>query len=135
MVPGFALGTLFWWQQRPHLQLGPRLRLAWGVAISLSLLLTLTSNPHRSFSFLVPASVQPWVHSSPAEHWSHCAAARRALAVIPPQASVAANTPLVPLLARRKMLVRFTFNTDYLDRKGWPQSVDWVAVDLDFLQR
>ena len=135
VVPGFALGTLFWWQRRPHLQLGPRFRLAWGAAISLSLLLTLTSNPHRSLSFLVPASVQPWVHSSPVEQWSHGAAARRALAVIPPQASVAANTPLVPLLARREVLVRFPFNTDYLDRKGRPQSVDWVAVDLDLLQR
>ena len=135
VVPGFALGTLFWWQRRPHLQLGPRLRLAWGAAISLSLLLTLTSNPHRSLSFLVPASVQPWVHSSPAEQWSHGAAARRALAVIPPQASVAANTSLVPLLARREVLVRFPFNTDYLDRKGRPQSVDWVAVDLDLLER
>lgn len=135
VVPGFALGTLFWWQRRPHLQLGPRLRLAWGAAISLSLLLTLTSNPHRSLSFLVPASVQPWVHSSPADQWSHGAASRRALAVIPPQASVAANTSLVPLLARREVLVRFPFNTDYLDRKGRPQSVDWVAVDLDLLQR
>ena len=135
VVPGFALGTLFWWQRRPHLQLGPRLRLAWGAAISLSLLLTLTSNPHRSLSFLVPASVQPWVHSSPAEQWSHGAVARRALAVIPPQASVAANTPLVPLLARREVLVRFPFNTDYLDRKGRHQSVDWVAVDLDLLER
>ena len=42
---------------------------------------------------------------------------------------------LVPLLARREVLVRFPFNTDYLDRKGRPQSVDWVAVDLDLLQR
>ena len=134
VVPGFALGTLFWWQRRPHLQLGLRFRLAWGAAISLSLLLTLTSNPHRSLSFLVPTSVQPWVHSSPAEQWSHGAAARRALAVIPPQASVAANTPLVPLLARRELLVRFPVNTGYLDRKGQTQSVDWVAVDLELLE-
>ena len=109
-------------------------RLAWGAAISLSLLLTLTSNPHRSLSFLVPTSVQPWVHNSPAEQWSHGAAARRALAVIPPQASVAANTPLVPLLARRELLVRFPVNTGYLDRKGQTQSVDWVAVDLELLE-
>ena len=134
VVPGFALGTLFWWQRRPHLELGPRLRLAWGAAISLSLLLTLTSNPHRSLSFLVPASVQPWVHSSPADQWSHGSAARRALTVIPPQASVAANTPLVPLLARREVLVRFPINTGYLDRKGQTQSVDWVAVDLEWLE-
>lgn len=30
VVPGFALGTLFWWQRRHHYQqLGPRVRLAW----------------------------------------------------------------------------------------------------------
>ena len=136
VVPGFALGTLFWWQRRHHhQQLGPRVRLAWGAAISLSLLLTMTSNPHRSLSFLIPASVQPWVHSSPAEQWRHGAAARHALDVIPFQASVAANSPLVPLLARRSVVVRFPFNTGYLARNGRPQDVDWVAVDLDLLER
>ena len=42
---------------------------------------------------------------------------------------------LVPLLARREVLVRFPFNTSYLDRMGRPQIVEWVAVDLDLLER
>ena len=55
--------------------------------------------------------------------------------MIPSQASVAANSPLVPLLARRSVVVRIPFNTSYLDRNGRPQDVDSVAVDLDLLVR
>lgn len=135
VVPGFALGALFWWHRRRHQDLGPRVRIAWGAALTLSLLLTVSSNPHRSLSFLIPDSVQPWVHSSPSQQWMHGWAARQALAVIPQDASVAANTPLVPLLARRSVLVRFPYDTGYLDRNRQPQTVDWVAVDLDLLER
>ena len=50
------------------------------------------------------------------------------LAVIPPQASVAANTPLVPLLARRELLVRFPVNTGYLDRMVRPErGLPWTS--------
>ena len=55
--------------------------------------------------------------------------------MIPPEATAAANTPLVPLLARREVLVRFPFTTDYLDRDRKPRPVDWIAVDLDLLER
>lgn len=135
VVPGFALGALFWWQRRPALVLNRPWRLAWGSALALSLLLTLSSNPHRSLSMLIPDSVNPWVHSSPHRQWSHGAAARTALSVIPADGSVAANTPLVPLLAQRQALVRFPFSTAYLDRQGEAQAVEWVAVDLDLLER
>ena len=135
VVPGFALGALFWWQRRPALVLNRPWRLAWGSALALSLLLTLSSNPHRSLSMLIPDSVNPWVHSSPHRQWSHGAAARTALSVIPADGSVAANTPLVPLLAQRQALVRFPFNTAYLDRQGEAQDMEWIAVDLDLLER
>ena len=135
VVPGFALGALFWWQRRPGLVLDRPWRLAWGSALVLSLLLTLGSNPHRSLSMLIPDSVDPWVYSSPHRQWSHGAAARTALSVIPADGSVAANTPLVPLLAQRQALVRFPFNTAYLDRQGEAQDVEWIAVDLDLLER
>jgi uncharacterized membrane protein len=135
VVPGFALGALFWWQRRPKPIPGARTRLAWGAALSLSLLLTLSSNPHRSLSFLIPDSIDPWVYSAPWQQWHHGIAARRALRVIPADGSVAANTPLVPLLARREVLVRFPFTTGYLDRSGLPQEVDWIAVDLEQLGR
>ena len=135
VVPGFALGALFWWVRRPNPNLGSNVRLAWGCALTLSLLLTVSSNPHRSLSALIPDSIDPWVHSGWSDQWAHGKAARQALQVIPEQASVAANTPLIPLLARRQIVVRFPFSTDYQDREGTIKPVDWIAVDLDFLNR
>ena len=135
VVPGFALGALFWWQRRPKPNPGARTRLAWGAALSLSLLLTVSSNPHRSLSFLIPDSIDPWVYRAPLRQWNHGVTARQALSVIPSDGSVAANTPLVPLLARRAVLVRFPFATGYLDRSGSSQQVDWIAVDLEQLEQ
>ena len=135
VVPGFALGALFWWERRPNPNLGSKVRLAWGCALTLSLLLTISSNPHRSLSAVIPDSIDPWVHSGWSEQWGHGQAARQALKVIPAKASVAANTPLIPLLARRPVVVRFPFSTDFQDREGAIKPVDWIAVDLDFLSR
>ena len=135
VVPGFALGAVFWWQRGQPKQLTRPWRLAWGTALVLSVLLTIGSNPHRSLSMLIPDSVDPWVYSSPTRQWRHGQAARGALAVIPSEGSVAANTSLVPLLAQRQALVRFPFSTGYIDRNGQAQDVDWIAVDLDLLER
>ena len=135
VVPGFALGSMFWWQRRRDPVPGRRTRLAWGCCLALSLLLTISSNPHRSLSFAIPDSIQPWIYSPPQQQWRHGIAARAAMAVIPPEATAAANTPLVPLLARREVLVRFPFTTDYLDRDRTAHPVDWIAVDLDLLER
>ncbi len=135
VVPGFALGALFLWARRPNPNLGSKVRLAWGCALTLSLVLTISSNPHRSLSALIPDSIDPWVHSGWADQWDHGKAARQALRVIPAEASVAANTPLIPLLARRSVVVRFPFSTTYQDRAGSIKAVDWIAVDLDFLNR
>ena len=135
VVPGFALGTVFWWAGRSVSAPGKRLRGVWRTCLVLSLVLAFSSNPHRSLSALVPDSIQPWVHSTAIEQWHHGSAARSALRVIPADASVSANTPLVPLLARREVLVRFPFGTAYLDREGEVRSVTWIAVDLDMLRR
>jgi len=135
VVPGFALGALFWWQGRGHQTLGRRTRLAWRCCLVLSLLFTISSNPHRSLSGLIPDSVDPLVYSSPWHQYQHGQAARDALSIIPAQASVAANTHLVPLLAQREALVRFPFATKYLDRDHNAKSVDWIALDLDMLRR
>ena len=45
VVPGFSLGTLLWWSRRQQPIPGRRTRLAWGIAISLSLLLTVRARP------------------------------------------------------------------------------------------
>lgn len=56
------------------------------------------------------------------------AALREAVALIPDQSSVSADTPVLPSLAQREVLIRFPKSTHYLDRSGEPQSVDWVVA-------
>jgi uncharacterized membrane protein len=135
VVPGLFAGAVFWWQRHGAAFASGGLRGFWTGAVLLSLLFTLTSNPHRSLSFLVPDSVHPWVHRSLVEQWQHAQAARSALALIPPQSPTAATTHLVPPLARRTVLVRFPESVTYLDRQGKLRSVDWIAADLGRLQR
>ena len=102
VVPGVFGGALFWWQRRPWLFERRRLRSVWLGCVLLSLLISLLGNPNRSLSFLLPDSLSPWVHLPLGFQWRHGQAARDVLAVIPADASVAANTPLVPLLAWRR---------------------------------
>jgi len=130
VAPGVFGGALFWWQRRPWLFERRRLRSVWLGCVLLSLLITLLGNPNRSLSFLLPDSLSPWVHLPLGFQWRHGQAARDALAVIPANASVAANTPLVPLLARRRVLVRFPASTEFQGPGGGPQAVDWIAADL-----
>jgi hypothetical protein len=75
------------------------------------------------------------VHRSPWQQWQHAQSAHAAIATIPAEASVAANTPLLPHLAARKVLVRYPDHTGYQDRQGQPHPVEWIAVDLDHQQR
>ena len=106
------------------------MRRIWLGCVALSLLLTLASNPNRSLSFLVPDSVAPWVHLPFIQQLRHGAAARQVLQLIPPQASVAANTPLIPLLAERAVVLRVPAWWQWQQQDGTRLPVDWVAVDL-----
>ena len=135
IVPGLFAGAALWWRDHAPLFAQRRLRALWAGCLLLSLLFTLTSNPNRSLSWLIPDSVSPWLHVPLAESWSHAAQARAALAIIPRQASVAATTHLVPSLARREVLVRFPNAITWSDRQGQLQPVEWVAADLNRLQR
>jgi uncharacterized membrane protein len=136
VVPGLFAGAVYWWQRHGRtFASSRRLRAVWAGCILLSLLFTLIGNPNRSLSFLIPDSVDPWVHSSPQRQWRHGREARRALALIPPGASVAASTPLVPRLANRAVLLRFPESIDYLDRERQRRQVEWIAVDLDWMGR
>jgi hypothetical protein len=135
VVPGLFAGTVFWWQRHGGTFSSRWLRGFWTGAVLLSMLFSLTSNPHRSLSFLVPDSVNPWVYRSGVEQWQHAQAARSALALIPPQSPTAATTHLVHPLARRPVLVRFPQSVTFRDRQGQLQSVDWIAADLGRLQR
>ncbi|MCT0199973.1 DUF2079 domain-containing protein [Synechococcus sp. CS-1325] len=135
VVPGLFAGAVLWWQQHQGSFQRPRLRAVWIGAIGLSILLTISSNPNRALSFLIPDSVSPWIYTNPAQLWKHGQTARRVLQQIPPTASVAASTPLVPLLAEREVLVRFPRSWRYADRAGAPREVEWIAADLAMLSR
>jgi hypothetical protein len=55
--------------------------------------------------------------------------------LIPKNASVSANTPLIPLIAQREVAVRYPESLHYLDRDKNKLAVEWIAVDLDWLER
>ena len=130
VVPGLFVGTIFWWRHHQSLFRSRRLRRLWSGAIALSILFTISGNPNRSLSWLVPDSIQPWIYRSPMEQLTHGAAARSLIASIPADDSVAATTQLVPHLAAREALIRFPYNAIYLNRERQPTPVDWVAADL-----
>lgn len=135
VVPGLYAGAALWWQRHQALFQSRRLQRVWIGCMALSLIFTLTSNPNRSLSWLVPDSVTPWVHVGLQESWQRAQQARQLLAIIPDGVPVAASTHLVPPLARREVLVRFPQSITYLDRQGRTRPVDWVAVDLARLRR
>jgi len=135
VVPGLYAGAMLWWQRHLALFQARRLRRLWIGCMALSLIFTLSGNPNRSLSWLVPDSLSPWVHVSLQESWHRALSAQQLLAIIPADAPAAASTQLVPPLARREVLVRFPQSITYLDRQGRRQPVDWVAVDLERLRR
>ena len=134
LVPGLYLGAVLWWQQHPDVWSRHWIRRCWTAALALGLVLTLLGNPHRSLSALVPDSISPWVHVSPLQMLERRTTALEAVALVPPDVSVSADTPLLPLLARREALIRFPRYTSYRDRAGQEQPVDWVAAFPGYYQ-
>jgi len=133
-VPGLFYGAILWWSKHPQ-AFQPRMRRFWGVCLALSLLFTVTSNPNRTLSFLVPDSVRPWVYVPPMAQFQHASQARSVLSQIPPQASVAATTYLLPPLSGRRAIVRFPNAVQFRDEAQQTQSVDYIVVDLWQMQQ
>ena len=128
LVPGLYLGAVLWWQAHPQVWKRKRLRSVWTGAVALGLVLTLLGNPHRSLSALIPDSFSPWVHVSPQRMLERRDAARAAVAQVPSDASVSADTPLLPLLAQREQLIRFPKHLTFRDRSGDEREVDYVVA-------
>ena len=128
LVPGLYLGAVLWWQAHPQVWKRKRLRSVWSGAVALGLVLTLLGNPHRSLSALIPDSFSPWVHVSPQRMLERRDAARAAVAQVPSDASVSADTPLLPLLAQREQLIRFPKHLTFRDRSGDEREVDYVVA-------
>jgi uncharacterized membrane protein len=135
IVPGLAYGTILWWSNHPNLFKSLRMRRFWIICVSLSLFFTLTSNPNRTLSFLIPDAINPTVYVTLPQQWRHAAHARRIVQQIPPEASVSAMTQLVPQLSNRRELVRFPYAIQVRNDAGEAISVDYAVEDLWQLQR
>ncbi len=135
VVPGLFAGSIYWWGKNQILYKSRVLRKIWTGCIILSLLFTLTSNPNRTLSWMIPQSIQPWVFRSPIKQWNHGQIAKKAIKIIPSQASVSASNSLVPHLAAREVLIRFPYHIQYQDIEKIVNQVEWIAVDIDEHQR
>ncbi|MBE7382947.1 MAG: DUF2079 domain-containing protein [Leptolyngbya sp. SIO1E4] len=133
VVPGLFYGTILWWASRPP-KLSTRTRRIWSACLCLSLFFTFTLNPVRTWSFVIPDSVDPWVHLSLPRQWQHAGEVRSLLTQIPPDASVSATDHLLPHISGRRAAIRFPgleFQND--DRET--TSVDYIIADLWQLQQ
>ncbi len=128
LIPGLYIGTMLWWQANQSIWNRRWLRRCWTAALTIGLVLTFLGNPHRTLSALVPDSFVPWVHVPPSAMVQRRSEARKALALIPPSASVSADTSLLPSLATREVAIRFPNGVRYVDREGQIQEVEWVAA-------
>jgi hypothetical protein len=133
VVPGIFYGAILWWSQHPK-ALTSAFRRFWIACICVSLLLTFTANPHRTWSFIFPDSFKPWVYISPPRQWEHAQQIRSFLQQIPPDASVSTTFHLVPHLSNRREIVPFPALQLRNDRRE-AIAVDYAIADLWQLQQ
>ncbi|ERT04715.1 hypothetical protein M595_5325 [Lyngbya aestuarii BL J] len=139
VVPGLFYGSILWWanrqQQNSEQQLPERkFKRFWLFCIGLSLFFTLTSNPNRTLYFLIPDSVQPWVYIPVTKQWSHVNQFRPLLAQIPPDASVATTTYIIPHLSSRREVLRFP-QFELRNDAGEIVKMDYILLDLWQMQQ
>ncbi len=135
VVPGLFTGATYWWQKNKLLFSSRRFRKLWSGLILLSLIFTITSNPNRTLSWLIPESINPWVYHSPFKQLNHSKIAFNAIKIIPYNASVSASSTFVPHLANREVLIRFPYHIRFKDRTKKTKEVEWIAVDLQQHQK
>lgn len=127
-VKGLFERLLTFWQNHPKL-LKVSIQKFWTICLSLSIILSLTSNPNRTLSFIIPDAIDPWVYVSLAQRWQHSAAIHSLLPEIPPDASVSATTYIVPHLSSRRELLRFPALELRNDRREVVQ-MEYAIADL-----
>ncbi|MCU0542943.1 MAG: DUF2079 domain-containing protein [Oscillatoriaceae cyanobacterium Prado104] len=155
VVPGLFYGAILWWAGRQQeedkianrettflrfpsamfpLPSSSRFRRFWSLCICLSLFFTFTSNPNRTFSFILPDAIRPWVQVPLVRQWQHVLQVRSLLAQIGPDASVAATNTIVPILSSRREILRFPMLELRNDRREIVK-MEYVIADLWQLQR
>jgi len=133
VVPGLFYGTILWWAGRSQ-TLSRRTRSLWTACLCLSLLFTFTLNPVRTWSFIIPDSIDPWVHLTLPKQWHHAHDVRSLIAQIDPDASVSATDHLLPHVSGRRVVLRFPF-LEYQTVAGQTAAVEVILVDLWQLQQ
>lgn len=128
VVPGLFYGAIVWWAAHPG-TFTLRTRRFWATCLGLSLFFTFTLNPIRTWSFILPDSIDPWVYVSPGQQWHHAAQVRSLLQQIPPDASVGATDHLLPHVSSRRAVTRFP-NLLFRNDQDQVKAVDYVIADL-----
>ncbi|MEG5057154.1 DUF2079 domain-containing protein [Microcoleus sp. A2-C5] len=155
VVPGLFYGAILWWAGRqkeedkikrgeqtilrfPNAVLpfpsSSKFRRFWGFCICLSLFFTFTSNPNRTFSFILPDAIAPWVQVPLIRQWQHVSQVRPLLAEIPADASVAATNTIVPILSSRREILRFPM-FELRNDAGKAVKMEYVIADMWQLQQ
>lgn len=132
VVPGVFYGAILWWSRNPQ-RFTPKFRRGWKIAIVLSLLLMLSGNPHRTFSFMIPDSIRPWVFVPLPRQWEHASHIYNVIRNVPSDVSVSTTTHLIPQLSTRRTIIRLPLLEIYDDRNQKIQ-VEYAVADLWQLQ-
>jgi hypothetical protein len=101
----------------------------------LSILFSITGNPNRTLSFLIPDSITPWVYVSPQSMWRHAGHIENVLREVPPDASVTATTYIVPHLSSRREIVRFPESLQVVNDQRQTLDVTYAIADLEMMRR
>ncbi|MDF5725043.1 MAG: DUF2079 domain-containing protein [Rhizonema sp. PD37] len=133
IVPGLFYGAILWWSHHPQ-SFKLLFRRFWVGCICLSLLFSFTSNPNRTFYFIIPDSFKPWVYVSLPQQWQHVSQIRLLLAQIPTEASVSATTYIVPHLSSRREIIRLP-SLQLRNDARQVIKVDYAIADLLQLQQ
>jgi uncharacterized membrane protein len=141
VTPGLFYGAILWWagqgfgnfskslQDCKPRKLRPKFRRFWIFCICLSIFFTITSNPSRTLSFIIPDSIQPRVYVSPLKQWGHVPHIRRLMAQIPDDVSVSATTYIIPHLSGRREIIRLPGLEIKNDNQEIKQ-VEYIIADL-----
>jgi uncharacterized membrane protein len=133
LVPVLIYATILWWSEHPE-RFKPRLHRFWSGCIGLSLLFTLTSNPHRALYFISPYSIQPLVYQSLSAQLDHAADLKTVFNSIPKDASVSTSSYIVSHLSGRRNIIRLEV-MQLRDEDGKTVDVDYGLLDLWQLQQ
>jgi uncharacterized membrane protein len=129
IVPGLFYGAILWWARHPAAAARPRLRRLWTACMVVAAVTALGSNPHQVLSFVVPDSIDPWVHVPVTRQWARSRTLHAFVGRVPADASVSATARIVPQLSSRRAVTRFP-EMALRDDTGEVRAVDYLVADV-----